>query len=194
MSSTCRCFIGPSPAGDRRSSRGSCASARARGAASSRRCARGLREAPQTVAASLARYEPELLGVYRQGEALVLVAARISRAPAQWRMAARAAARAPLNAALATTRVFFGSETIEYRTPTDPLRRHARASRNIPRPRWSACTTAALGALRFVLTQSFTFLTKATGQGLCSASQPHGERRRFRGLPGRGTEGCAGCA
>ena len=72
----------------------------------------------QTLSASLARYEPELLGYLSIREYLVLVAARVSRTAGQRRVAARAAADRPLNQALATTRLLFGTEAIEYRSPT----------------------------------------------------------------------------
>ncbi|MGH8324805.1 MAG: VirB4 family type IV secretion/conjugal transfer ATPase, partial [Steroidobacteraceae bacterium] len=72
----------------------------------------------QTLRASLARYDPELLGAYRAGNSWcssllefvgVLVNGEWQRMPLS---------RGPLNEALATTRLLFGAEAIEYRTPT----------------------------------------------------------------------------
>lgn len=72
----------------------------------------------QTVAASLARYEPELLAVYTQGERrysslLEFLGFLLN---GEWQRFALPGA--PLSEVLATSRVLFGSETIEYRTPT----------------------------------------------------------------------------
>ena len=81
----------------------------------------------QTVRASLDRYDPEPLGVYRRGERdysrlleflnyLVSGEARPVPLP-----------RAPVNEVLGTTRLLFGFEAIEYRLPSgNPCRRHAR--------------------------------------------------------------------
>src|ERR1019366_2797091 len=72
----------------------------------------------QAIRASLARYEPQLLGCYRHGgtsySALleflgVLINGEWQRVPLS---------RNPLNETLATSRLFFGTEAIEYRTPT----------------------------------------------------------------------------
>ena len=82
----------------------------------------------QTVAASLARYEPEVLGVYgledrRYSRLLeflsLLLNGECDCVPLP---------RSPLNAVLGTSRVLFGSETIkEYRSgERDAIRRHAR--------------------------------------------------------------------
>jgi type IV secretion system protein VirB4 len=121
----------------------------------------------QTVLASLARYEPELLGAYRVGNRWcsslleylgTLVNGERQRAPLP---------RAALNDVLATTRLLFGAETIEYRSPT---RTRVGAILGIK----EYATPAVLGMYNrllsapfpFVLTQSFTFLSKATSQGL----------------------------
>ena len=73
----------------------------------------------QTIGASLARYEPEPLGVYlhrgRHYSGLLeflalLVNAEFQRIPVP---------RAPIANALATTRPVFGTEVIEYRLPTE---------------------------------------------------------------------------
>jgi type IV secretion system protein VirB4 len=72
----------------------------------------------QTLSASLARYEPDLLGTYRWGQVWcsslleylgLLINGEWQRAPLP---------SGPLNHALATSRLFFGTEAIEYRSPT----------------------------------------------------------------------------
>lgn len=72
----------------------------------------------QQVRASLSQYEPEALGLYERGgrqysRVLEFLAELINaeRQPV-------ALPRAPLNTVLATTRLVFGTETIEYRLPT----------------------------------------------------------------------------
>jgi type IV secretion system protein VirB4 len=121
----------------------------------------------QTVAASLARYEPELLGVYAQGErrcsSLLEFLAFLVNGESQ----RFALPRAPVSEVLATTRVLFGSETIEYRTPTQTRFGAVLGIKEYPTPTVVGMYDALLSApFAFVLTQSFTFLSKATGQGL----------------------------
>jgi len=121
----------------------------------------------QTVAASLARYEPELLGVYAQGErrssSLLEFLAFLVNGESQ----RFALPRAPVSEVLATTRVLFGSETIEYRTPTQTRFGAVLGIKEYPTPTVVGMYDTLLSApFAFVLTQSFTFLSKATGQGL----------------------------
>jgi type IV secretion system protein VirB4 len=121
----------------------------------------------QTVAASLARYEPELLGVYAQGErrssSLLEFLAFLVNGESQ----RFALPRAPVSEVLATSRVLFGSETIEYRTPTQTRFGAVLGIKEYPTPTVVGMYDALLSApFAFVLTQSFTFLSKATGQGL----------------------------
>ena len=96
----------------------------------------------QTLAASLARYEPELLGA--TGKASVWYSSLLEYlGVADQRRTARVPLpRGPLNEALADARLFFGTEAIEYRSAAaDPGRRRCSASRSTRRRRWSACTT-----------------------------------------------------
>jgi len=121
----------------------------------------------QTVAASLARYEPELLGVYAQGErrssSLLEFLAFLVNGESQ----RFALPRAPVSEVLATTRVLFGSETIEYRTPTQTRFGAVLGIKEYPTPTVVGMYDTLLSApFAFVLTQSLTFLSKATGQGL----------------------------
>ena len=121
----------------------------------------------QTVAASLARYEPEVLKVYelndRRYSALLeflslLLNGESQRVPLP---------RSPLNAMLATSRVLFGSETIEYRTATRTHFGAVLGIKEYPTPTVVGMYDGLLSApFSYVLTQSFTFLNKATGQGL----------------------------
>jgi type IV secretion system protein VirB4 len=121
----------------------------------------------QTVGASLARYEPELLGIYRQdGKAYsrlleflgLLVNGEHQRMPLP---------RAPIAESLATTRPVFGTEVIEYRLPTETRVGAMLGIKEYPTPSSVGMYNALLSApFPFVLTQSFSFLSKATGQGL----------------------------
>lgn len=121
----------------------------------------------QTVAASLARYEPELLACYvrsaRQYSSLLEFLGLLVNG--EWQRFALP--RAPLSDVLATSRVLFGSETLEYRTPTQTRFGAVLGIKEYPTPTVVGMYDALLSApFPFVLTQSFTFLNKATGQGL----------------------------
>ena len=121
----------------------------------------------ETVLASLARYEPEVLGVYLHGGRrysslleffALLVNGESQRVPLP---------RAPIANLLATTRLLFGSEVIEYRLPTCTRFGAVLGIKEYPTPTVVGMLNGLLSApFPFVLTQSFTFLTKATGQGL----------------------------
>ncbi|MBS0614586.1 MAG: VirB4 family type IV secretion/conjugal transfer ATPase, partial [Proteobacteria bacterium] len=121
----------------------------------------------QTLRASLARYEPEGLGVYTRSERahsrlLEFLALLVN---GQWQPVPLP--RAPLNEALATTRLIFGSEVIEYRLATRTRVGAMLGIKEYPTPTTVGMLNALLSApFEFVLTQSFSFLTKATGQGL----------------------------
>jgi type IV secretion system protein VirB4 len=121
----------------------------------------------QTLAASLARYEPDLLGTYRSGNVCcsslleylgLLINGEWQRTPLP---------SGPLNQALATSRLFFGTEAIEYRSPTATRVGAVLGIKEYPTPSVVGMYDRLLSApFTFVLTQSFTFLTKATGQSL----------------------------
>ena len=121
----------------------------------------------QTLAASLARYEPEILGCYRNGNIWysslleylgLLINGERQRMPLP---------RGPLNRALASVRLFFGSEAIEYRSPNETRVGAMLGIKEYPTPTIVGMYDQLLSSpLSFVLTQSFTFLTKATGQAL----------------------------
>jgi type IV secretion system protein VirB4 len=121
----------------------------------------------QTLRASLLRYEPEILGSYRVGKVWcsslleylgVLVNGEWQRMPLP---------RGPINQMLATTRLFFGTEALEYRTPTETRVAAFLGIKEYPTPSVVGMYNQLLSApFPLVLTQSFAFLTKATGQGL----------------------------
>jgi type IV secretion system protein VirB4 len=121
----------------------------------------------QTLTASLARYEPDLLGIYRSEHVWcsslleylgLLINGEWQRLPLP---------SGPLNQALATTRLFFGTEAIEYRSPTVTRVSAMLGVKEYPTPSVVGMYNRLLSApFAFVLTQSFTFLTKATAQSL----------------------------
>src|SRR5438552_16595685 len=121
----------------------------------------------QTVSASLARYEPESLKVYafncRHHSALLeflslLMNGEAARVPLP---------RSPLDAALATSRVLIGSETLEYRTVSETRFGAILGIKEYPTPSVAGMYDSLLSApFSFALTKSFAFLSKAAGQGL----------------------------
>jgi type IV secretion system protein VirB4 len=121
----------------------------------------------QTLSAALLRYEPELLGCYPAGKVWcsslleylgLLVNGEWQRMPLP---------RMPLNQVLAGGRLFFGNETVEYRSATETRVGAMLGIKEYPTPTTVGMYNALLSApFSFVLTQSFAFLTKATGQAL----------------------------
>jgi type IV secretion system protein VirB4 len=121
----------------------------------------------QILKASLARYEPELLGVYQTANRwcsslleylglLVNAEGQCIRLP-----------MGPLNAALATSRLLFGTEAIEYRSPVGTRVGAMLGIKEYPTPSVVGMYNRLLSApFAFVATQSFSFLTKSTGQSL----------------------------
>ena len=121
----------------------------------------------RTLEASLARYDPEALGLdsrngrpYSRLLEFLALLVNGEREP-------MALPRAPLNEVLATSRVLFGSEVIEYRLPTRTRVGAMLGIKEYPTPSTVGMLNALLSApFEFVLTQSFAFLSKATAQGL----------------------------
>jgi type IV secretion system protein VirB4 len=121
----------------------------------------------QTLTASLARYEPDLLGTYRSGHVWcsslleylgLLINGEWQRSPLP---------SGPLNRALATSRLLFGTEAIEYRSLTATYVGAMLGIKEYPTPSVVGMYDRLLSApFAFVLTQSFSFLTKAAGQAL----------------------------
>ena len=121
----------------------------------------------QTLRASLARYDPEPLGVYRAGavpcssllEYLgLLVNGEWQRMPLPF---------GPVNRALATSRLLFGTEAIEYRPPCGTRVAGMLGIKEYPTPSAVGMYNRLLSMpFAFVATQSFSFLTKSSGQAL----------------------------
>jgi type IV secretion system protein VirB4 len=125
------------------------------------------RKLAQTLCASLARYEPESLGCYQDAGCwysspleylALLVNGHRQRMPLP---------RGPLGAALATTRLCFGGEVVEYRVATGTRVGAMLGIKEYPTPSVTGMLDRLLSApFAFVLTQSFAFLSKASGQAL----------------------------
>ena len=121
----------------------------------------------QTLRASLARYEPETLGIYRGGDTwcsslLEYLGLLIN---GEWRRVPLPAG--PLNAALATTRLLFGNEAIEYRMPEATRVGAILGIKEYPTPSLVGMYNRLLSApFALVLTQSFAFLSRAAAQSL----------------------------
>jgi type IV secretion system protein VirB4 len=121
----------------------------------------------QTLKASLARYEPELLGVYqsanRRYSSLLEYLGLLINAEAQ----PMPLPMGPLNGALATSRLLFGTEAIEYRMPAGSRVGAMLGIKEYPTPSVVGMYNRLLSApFAFVATQSFSFLSKSTGQSL----------------------------
>jgi type IV secretion system protein VirB4 len=121
----------------------------------------------QAMRASLVRYEPEILGSYRTGNVwcsslLEYLGLLVN---GEWRpvpLPRRAA-----NEVLATTRLFFGTEAIEYRLPSETRVGAMLGIKEYPTPTVVGMYDRLLSApFPLVLTQSFAFLAKQTSQGL----------------------------
>jgi type IV secretion system protein VirB4 len=121
----------------------------------------------QTLIAAMARYEPELLGVYASGKLhysslLEYLGLLIN---GEWQK--MPLTRAPLKHSLATSRVLFGNETVEYRSAATTRVGAMLGIKEYPTPTVVGMYNRLLSApFSFVLTQSFAFLTKATSQAL----------------------------
>ena len=121
----------------------------------------------QTLLASLTRYEPELLGTYRHERIYcsslleylgLLINGEWQRTPLPV---------GPVSNALATSRLLFGTETIEYRAPTLTRVGAMLGIKEYPTPSAVGMYNRLLSApFAFVATQSFSFLTKSAGQSL----------------------------
>lgn len=125
------------------------------------------RKLAQALCASLARYEPESLRCYQDSgrwySSLLEYLALLANGERQ-RMPLP---RGPLSAALATTRVCFGAEVVEYRAATGTRVGAILAIKEYPTPSIAGMLDRLLSApFAFVLTQSFAFLSKASGQAL----------------------------
>ncbi len=121
----------------------------------------------QTLLASLARYDPEPLGVYRAGDVAcsslleyfgLLINGEWQRMPLPF---------GPVNQALATSRLLFGTEAIEYRPPCGTRVAGMLGIKEYPTPSAVGMYNRLLAVpFAFVATQSFAFLAKSAGQAL----------------------------
>jgi type IV secretion system protein VirB4 len=121
----------------------------------------------QAMRASLARYQPDTLGSYRLGDTwysslLEYLGLLVN---GEWRcMPLR---RCAVNEILATTRLFFGTEAIEYRMPSETRLGAMLGIKEYATPTIAGMYDRLLSApFPLVLTQSFAFLAKQTSQGL----------------------------
>ena len=121
----------------------------------------------ETVRASLARYEPELLGVYAKGGRAYSGVLNFLSTLVNGEVREVLLPRAPIGEVLATSRVSFGTEALEYRLPAGTRSGAMLGIKEYPTPTHVGMFDPLLSApFPFVLTQSFTFLTKASGQAL----------------------------
>ncbi len=119
----------------------------------------------QELLASLERYDPEPLGIYRLADSPVLFSSLLEFQAllinGEWQR--MPLPRAPLNEVLATSRPFFGNEAMEYRTGTQTRIGAFLGIKEYPTPTAPGMFGSLLTApFPFVLTQSFTFLAKGT--------------------------------
>jgi type IV secretion system protein VirB4 len=121
----------------------------------------------QTLLSSLARYEPQVLGVYewqdRQCSSLLEFFGLLLNGESQRIVLPRA----PIAEVLATTRPLFGFETIEYRTATRTRFGGMLGIVEYSTPTVTGVFDTLLSTpFPWVLTQSFAFLKKVSAQGL----------------------------
>jgi type IV secretion system protein VirB4 len=121
----------------------------------------------EILTSSLARYEPERLGIYQDRQRRFSSVLEVFGLLINGEHRAVPLPRAPLHETLAVTRVIFGGEAIEYRLPTQTRFGAILGIKEYATPTTVGMFDALLSApFEFVLTQSFAFLTKATGQRL----------------------------
>lgn len=121
----------------------------------------------QHVSASLSRYDPEPLGVYQQGTHFYSSLLEYFGLLINGEWQGVPLPRSPLNEALATSRLLFGAEAMEYRAMTQTRIAAILGIKEYPTPTVVGMFNPLLRApFSFVLTQSFTFLNKTTAQNL----------------------------
>lgn len=121
----------------------------------------------QTILSALDRYEPEPLSIYRSGDRWCSQALEFFGELINGESAPVPLPRAPLNEVLATTRLVFGTEVMEYRLPTRTRLGAMLGIKEYPTPSVVGMFNPLLSApVSFVLTQSFTGISKAAAQGL----------------------------
>jgi type IV secretion system protein VirB4 len=126
----------------------------------------------QELLASLARYDPEPLGIYsrdgvRYSTLLEFFGTLIN---GEWNSIP--VPRSPIDEVLNTSRLMFGVEAMEYRTPTQTRLAAFLGIKEYPTPTLPGMFNALLTApFPFVLTQSFAFLPKATAIDMMTRQQ-----------------------
>ncbi|CAA9891710.1 Type IV secretion system protein virB4 [Candidatus Methylobacter favarea] len=121
----------------------------------------------QHVMAALNRYDPEPLGLYKKGPHYYSTLLEYFGLLINGEWQRIALPRSPLNEVLATSRLSFGSEAIEYRSATETRVAAILGIKEYPTPSVVGMFNGLLKApFSFILTQSFTFITKAAAQSL----------------------------
>lgn len=121
------------------------------------------------VEAALVEFEPQLLGIYsyegrRYSQLLEFLAMLIN---GEWQR--MPIPRTDVSDMLQTSRVLVGWETIEYRTPTRTRFGACLGIKEYPNPTTPGLLDKLLKVpFAFILTQSFTFIPKATAMGMLS--------------------------
>ena len=121
--------------------------------------------------AALERYDPQPLGIYqlpgKDAHFSSLAEFHGLLVNGEWQR--MPLTRSPLNEVLATTRPFFGNEAMEYRTGTQTRIGAFLGIKEYPTPTAPGMFSGLLTApFPFVLTQSFTFLSKSTATDMMS--------------------------
>jgi type IV secretion system protein VirB4 len=121
----------------------------------------------KTILASLSRFEPEVLGLYQKAGRTYSAPLNLFSTLINGDLREVPLPHAPINEILATSRVFFGTEALEYRLPAATRAGAMLGIKEYPTPTHVGMFDGLLSApFPFVLTQSFAFLTKAAGQAL----------------------------
>ena len=121
----------------------------------------------QTLLASLDRYEPEPLGLYRRDGRVYSRLLEFLSLVVSGEQISVPLPQAPVNEVLASARLLFGFEAMEYRLASATRVGAMLGIKEYPTPTPVGMFDALLSApFPFVLTQSFVFLTKAAGQAL----------------------------
>ena len=123
------------------------------------------------VLAGLAAYEPEVLRFddaraegHPHSELMSFLGLLVNGERGAW-----ALPTAPIAEVLTTSRLLFGTEAMEYRTPRETRFAAFLGIKEYPTPTSPGLVNRLLAApFPFVLTQSFAFLPKSTAQGLLS--------------------------
>jgi type IV secretion system protein VirB4 len=121
----------------------------------------------ETLRASLARYEAETLSLYSKAGRIYSAPLNLLSTLINGEVREVPLPRASLSEVLATSRVSFGTEALEYRLPTGTRVGAMLGIKEYPTPTHVGMFDRLLAVpFPFILTQSFAFLTKASSQAL----------------------------